>query len=191
MKTTKQTTLSNNPHEQPVHVLKRSMFFRCFAYFVATTIPIINCYLWWCLYFNPLPGLNTEPEYKIGMLALLVMASLICILLVAIVAAVGDIYFYERYVEIRRLLPFMKQHVIYYDKMHAHIPELAEFSDMMSFTLNRYETPPKVWKSPYTWLKAYHSESICFGHSKVTTFYDPEILEFVKTKAQSVNYHRF
>jgi len=45
---------------------------------------------------------------------------------------------------------------------------------------------PKFWKSPYTWLKASILDVIYFPLN-----YDFEILEFVKTKAQSVSYYNF
>ena len=118
MKTPARTTLPDNPYEQPVYEMKRSIFFGWGIYFAAATVPIINCYLWWLLCFDPLTRFTAQP----GALAVLVAVSLVCVLWVAIMIAAGDVYFYERYVEIRRFLPFMKQRIIYYDKMYIHIP---------------------------------------------------------------------
>ena len=88
----------------------------------------------------------------------------------------GDIYFYEGYVERRFLLP-VKPYVIDYDKMHVHI-----YVD--HFKLNSDRTLPKwydAWsKHPYDYIRVASSSRYC----------TPEILEFIKTKAQSVNYHK-
>jgi len=117
------------------------------------------------------------------------------ILILAPMIPVGDIHFYERYVEIRRLLPFMKRQVIYYDMMHVHIMEGTGL-----VILNHYETLPRFWKSPYTWLKIYYSDSILFYFitpetelpwkaSLLLLAANLEVVEFIKTKAQSVTYN--
>jgi len=207
MKITTRTTLPNNPYEHPVYEVKRSIFFKWSVYFAVATVPAITCYLWWFLYFNLPLQYIIEPGQKIGTLVLLVMVSLICILWIAIVAALGDVYFYEGHVEIRRFLPFMKRQVIYYEKMHVHMPtpmhtEYYEKMDIhmplpmyidwtprpVPVVLNHYETSPKLWKSPYAWLKAYHSESIGFSLASLSITSNPEVMEFLKKKAKSVNY---
>ena len=175
MKTTARTILPDNTHERPVYELKRK-WFRWNVYFASTTALLINCYYWRSFYFNPSPKLVKAGEPGTTMVIFLVMSSLAIIMAIVIMAALGDIYFYDQYVEIRRFLPFMKRLVIYYDKMHVHIRQDGPA------ILNYYETPPKFWKSPYTWLKIYHSESI-----KLPLNCGPKIFEFLKTKAQSAN----
>ena len=174
MKTSSRTTLPLNPHEQPVHEVKYGMIFRCYIYCAIVCALFFICDLCWECYLKLTSGLITKPAEEIITMA---MISLGCALWVLVMAKDGDMYFYERYVEIRRLLPFMKRHVISYDKMHVHISRRSGFVH-----LNHYETLPSPWKSPYTWLKVYNYESASFSGIS-----NPEILEFLKTKAQSVN----
>ena len=180
MKTTTRTTLPDSTHEQPVHELKLSKWARYLLYFMIVSLLFFGCFFWWFCYFNLSPELVKAGEPGAIAVIFLVMFSLGGIVYVASMATVGDIYFYERYVEIRRFLPFMKRLVIYYDKMHVHIGHMGRVN------LNHYETQPKFWKSPYTWLKASILDVIYFPLN-----YDFEILEFVKTKAQSVSYYNF
>ena len=185
MKTPKRTTLPINPSARAVHALKHSIFhgFAFYAVFCFCVYCVfLNC--WYC--WNP-----PAPE---GM-PVLVVSSMASILFLALMIPAGDIYFYERYVEIRRILPFMKRQVIYYDKMHVHITK-----GLGLVILNHYEIPPKFWDAPYTWVKIYYSDGIYFYfvHTPEANpprlFFqllleaDPEILEFVKTKARSVSY---
>ena len=93
--------------------------------------------------------------------------------------ASGDMYFYEQRVEMRHFLPFMKRRVIYYDKMHVHIMKNG------AIALNHYATWPKFWESPYTQFKATIFDQIGFS----SLFCNPEIREFLKTKAQSVSHY--
>ena len=193
MKTPARTTLPNNPRERQVHILKRSIIYGCILSCLVVYLTFTTCRGWWVFCFNP----PLEYVIKEEMLAELVMSSIGYILLLASAITVGDIYFYERYVEIRCLLPFMKRKVIYYDMMHVHIMERPGF-----VALNHYETPPKFWNTPYTWLKTYYSDSIYFyfvrttppetwlppGFSLLLLESNPETLEFAKTKAQSVSY---
>ena len=189
MKTTTRTTLPDNTHEQPIyevkhsHTLQSKLFIKYGFYFLATILLLVNVFMWKTDAFTKLIG----GAGGLGMAIRLVMMalfSLLSIFVLAIMATPGDIYFYERYVEIRRILPFMKRYVIYYDKMHVHIVEGTSF-----VILNHYETLPKFWKSPYTWLKAIYFANIGLANTRFTLFYDPKILEFVKTKAQSVTYY--
>jgi len=188
MKTPARTILPDNPHERPVHEVKHKKWS---FYFVVTVVIVVFCDYWWFFDFNPPPAHTT----KVEMLDVLIMYSMACVLYLAIMARAGDIYFYERHVEIRRFLPFIKRYIIYYDKMHVRIIKkkgLARYYDKINFSFNskdglvylkQYEALPKFWKSPYMWLKIATSESISFS-----SISNPEILEFVKTKAQSVNY---
>ena len=189
IKTPMRTTLPDNTHEQPVyevkhsHTLQSKLFIKYGFYFLATILLLVNVFMWKTDAFTKLIG----GAGGLGMAIRLVMMalfSLLSIFVLAIMATPGDIYFYERYVEIRRILPFMKRYVIYYDKMHVHIVEGTSF-----VILNHYETLPKFWKSPYTWLKAIYFANIGLANTRFTLFYDPKILEFVKTKAQSVTYY--
>ena len=187
MKTPARTTLPVNPRERQVHALKHGIFYRFafYAFFCLFVCGVFSlCWDCWIFYSNP-----PAPEGTF----LLVVGLMTCILYLALMIPVGDIYFYERYVEIRYLLPFMKRQVIYYDKMHVHITEGLDI-----VTLNHSLIFPNCADAPCTWLRTYCSEGIyfyLFNNQPVQRFYhllleaDPEILEFVKTKAQSVNYH--
>jgi len=185
MKTSARTTLPINSRERQVHALKHSIIYGCIFYctFVLSVYKtLLECWYLWILFLT-----------KGIMLGISLMPF---ILILAPMIPVGDIHFYERYVEIRRLLPFMKRQVIYYDMMHVHIMEGTGL-----VILNHYETLPRFWKSPYTWLKIYYSDSILFYfiHTPKThpprLFHrlllvsNPEIMEFIKTKAQSVTYN--
>ena len=180
IKTPARTTLPGN--EQPIYELKHpsryqetSRSFKCLFYFLAF-IFLFGSVLIWRVNVSGLIKAG-GPEMVIG-LVIVVIYPLACIMVLASMIGSGYIYFYERYVEIRRFLPFMKRLVIYYDKMHVHI------GNMGRVTLNHYEAQPKLWKSPYIWFKANFFDVIYFPLN-----YDFEILEFVKTKAQSVNYY--
>ena len=190
------TTLPNNTHEQPIYEIKCRKWFRWSVYFLAATAPLDYCYYWWSVYFNPSPELVKAGEAGTIVISL-VMSSLIVIGCLVLMARFGDIAFYEQRVEIRRLLPFMKRHVIYYDSMHVHITRVYN-----SVNLSHYETPPKFWESPYTCFKADFSDVIGFHLIRKTGLNvyhhinanglpiasNTDILEFLKTKAQSVNY---
>ena len=180
MKTSARTTLPVNPREgqHPLHEIKRNMLSRCSVYHAAIIAPLVICFNCWLLYFEPSFVFVTEKHEMVTQLVMVVMSSLAGIVWVAMAARVGDIYFYECYVEIRRILPFMKRKVIYYDKMHVHITKKEGL-----VSLNNYRTPPKFLESPYTWLKANFSDVIGFSIVGNT-----EVLEFVKTKAQSVKH---
>ena len=169
MKTPVRMTLPGNTHERPVHELKYGIISRCFVYGVIVLPLFVNCYLWWAL------------SRKTGeVIIMLAMISLGCILWVVVMSALGDIYFYEQYVEIRRLLPFIKGHVIYYDNMHVRINDPGG-----GVTLQHYQIPTKFWKSPYTWFKAN-----CFEVINIPRLlHVPETEEFVKPKARSVEYY--
>jgi len=99
------------------------------------------------------------------------------VLILYVVTMKPTVYFYERYAQIRRFLPFVKRHVIYYDEMHVHIVKKKGH-----VRLNHYRTLPKFWESPHTWLKANFLDAI-----NLPLNCDPKILEFVQTKALSVN----
>ena len=101
----------------------------------------------------------------------------------------GDIYFYERYVEIRLFFPFIKRRAMYYDDMHVHVMEHGKFTTMDHpvVTLSHYRTPPKFLKSPYAWFKMNIYDSFYFFFQ----FWTPALSEFLKTKAQSVSYYDF
>ena len=168
MKTTERTTLPDKTHEQPVYELKLS---RWLVYFGAVLLLLCNGFLWWLV---PFPELIKERA--LGTLIILVMLTLACIMSILMTPTYGDLYFYERHVETGSFLPFVKRKTIYYDKMHLYVRKDG------IVILSHFEARPKF--CPYTRLRAYHSESINLPRT-----YDPEILEFVKTKAQSVNYH--
>ena len=172
MKTPARTTLPDNPHEQPVYEIK-SKWFRYSFYFSLIYLLFIHCFFWWYIIYSD--SRPAEPPYVL--IAVTTPAAIVC---VAIISTLGDIYFYERYVEIRRFLPFMKRFVIYYDKMHVRVRKDG------IVTLNHYETQPKCWKSPYTWFKASFIDAI-----NIPLFSTPEIREFAKTKVQSVSYSWF
>ena len=175
MKTTMRTTLPDTMHEQPVHQLKLSKWVRYGFYSVAVLVPIGLGLSYFSMFerIGQSPSNQTMEVLIIGA-AIYLLSYIICIAIIGLLA--GDIYFYERYVEIRRFLPFMKRYVIYYDKMHVHI------SNMGHVILNHYKTQPKFWKSPYIWLKANFLYII-----NIPPICNSEIREFVKTKAQSVN----
>ena len=107
MKTSARTTLPDGTHEQPVHELKLSKWVRYLLYSAIVSWPIL---LGWG-YFNMFEEIG-QPSSNLGVeeLVICVAISLLgYIISVAVMAALsGDIYFYERYVEIRRFLPFMK-----------------------------------------------------------------------------------
>ena len=191
MKTPARTTLPINPRERQVHTLKHSIIYGCVFYFVFVLFvykALIQCWDWWLFCFNS-PAMVRPLEAHVAY-------SMILILILAPMIPVGDIHFYERYVEIRRFLPFMKRQVIYYDMMYVHIMEGTGL-----VILNHYETLPRFWKSPYTWLKIYYSDSILFYfiHTPNTRpprvfdylllYSNSEIMEFLKTKTQSVSYN--
>jgi len=70
----------------------------------------------------------------------------------------------------------MKPHVIRYDEMHVYILT-DDTGHSGNVTLSPYRTPPKFSD---------------FMFKRITLFrryYTPEVLEFLKTKAQSVNYY--
>ena len=113
--------------------------------------------------------------FFLGLVGLMFSSSSIIFLM-----SVGDIYIYEGYVERRCLLPFMNPYIIDYDEMHVHI-----YVD--HFKLSRDRTPPKRFKFPYEWLKA--NPYVYIRVASSSRYYTPEILEFLKTKAQSVNDH--
>ena len=118
-------------------------------------------------------------------LALVLDLGLLSVIIPCIVMPIigTNIYFYEQYVEARPVLQFVKRRVLYYDKMHVHIMK-NRFDTHYIVNLSYYETPPKFWKSPYAWLKASPSGAINF---KLDVDGNTKILEFVKTKAKSVN----
>ena len=175
MKTTERATLPENVHEQPAHELKLSKWVRYGLYYVAVSLPIG---LGWA-YFSMFEGIG-QPASNQTMEPLIICVAMSLLLYIigvpAIGLLVGDIYFYDRRVEMRCLFPFAKRKVIYYDKMHVHIRNMGRV------LLNHYETPPRFWKSPYTWLKANFIAAM-----NIALFANPEIQEFLKTKAQSVN----
>ena len=159
MKTTTQTILPDNNHEhkQPIYEVKRSRGVKIYAYFVAFIL--LFTYFYWG-----------------GGLILWISGAIL-------LASVRDIYFYEGYVETRSLLPsFMNREVISYDKMHVHIYKRHD-----RIRLNHYETLPKLWESPYAWLKTKFYPSILLACSP--RYCTPEMLEFIKTKAQSISYY--
>ena len=192
MKTPARTTLPINPRERQVHALKHSIIYGCIFYCVFVLFAykaLLQCWHLWIFFYNP-PATEGMPRADVTSLMMF-------IIILAPMIKIGDIHFYERYVEIRRLLPFMKRQVIYYDMMYVHIMEGTGL-----VTLNHYETPPKFWESPYTWLKTYYSDSIHLYFIHDPKAYPPravrlglllasnrEIMEFVKTKAQSINRH--
>jgi len=153
----KTTEQTDNTHEQPIHELKRSRWDKIGAYFFAFVLLFAGSLVTWVTLIISFLG---------GLY---------------LVRTFGDIYFYEGYVERRCIFPFMKPDIIYYEEMSAH------FDVMDSVYLSHYETWPKFWKSPYTWLKAKSYDSILIGY--YSRYYTPEILEFIKTKARSVSYH--
>ena len=178
--------MPDNAHEQPIYVLKypsrqnaqmTSSEFRCIFCFLAAMFLFLSFIMWRVKVpeFIEAGGL----EMAIG-LVISVISPLAFIMILVGASAAWDAYFYGQYVEIQRLLPFMERHVMYYDKMHAHV------SIMDHILLNHYETRPKFWKSPYTWLKANLLYVIY-----IPNFCDPEIQEFAKAKAQSVSHYSF
>ena len=192
MKTPARTILPDNPHERPVHEVKRGIIYRCYIYCLIIFGPFFIYEVLWEHYFKLTSGLIKKPVLEITVMAIL---SIGAILWVLEMVRAGDIYFYERYVEIRRFLPFMKRKIIYYDQIHVRIIKkegLDKYWDKLRLPISRYDgrvyldqhkTLPKFWKSPYAWLEIATSESIRFS-----AISNPEILEFVKTKAQSVDY---
>ena len=181
MKTTEQT---DNTHEQPIQVLNHpsrqkaqmtsETYGRCF-YFVVAMYLFSGVAVWRVKVLELIKVGGLEMVIGLVISVILVLAG---IMFLAMGVAAGNVYFYDRYVEIRRFLPFMKRHVMYYDKMHAHV------SVTDNILLNHYETRPKFWKSPSTWLKAN-----IFYIVYIPNFYDSEIQEFVKTKALSVSHY--
>jgi len=178
IKTTARATLpttmrTTNTHEQPVYELKPREL-RYGAYYLALIFLLLSCYMW---------GVEVPKLMKVGGLEMLIKLVMSVIFLPAgilMISILGDIYFYDRYVEIRRFFPFMKRYVIYYDEMHVRIMQNG------GVNLSPYRTPPKLLESPYTWFKANTSDFI-----GLTRYCTPEILEFVKTKAQSVSHCNF
>ena len=171
MKTTERT---DNTRELPIHELKRSKWYRYLFYFFAFC-PIVYVFT---------DFMNPTVE-KLGIYLLYLPAHIIMVAVEAFQQ--GDIYFYERYVEIHYLLPFMKPYVMYYDKMHIHISkDVAYGQDHLC--ISHYRTTPNFFESKFTFefiIKPPDYISL----SSPYYCYTPEILEFLKTKAQSVNYY--
>jgi len=184
MKTTARTTLPDNPHEQPIYEWKRS---RVPVYYFAIILLFVNGSLWGLIPFPELIKAGAPGMVLLVIPVIFLLLSIICMLMVS-VSTRGDVYFYEQYAESRGLfLPFVKQNIIYYDKMHVHIlkePDWIMEMKPVSGTLSYYETPPKLWS--YIRLRAYHSENIGFSLAL-----NSEVMEFIKTKAQSVSYYKF
>ena len=192
MKTPARTTLPDNPHERPVNEVKRGIIYRCYTYCLIIFGPFFIYEVLWEHYFKLTSGLIKKPVLEITVMAILSIGAILWVLRMA---RSVDIYFYDRYVEIRCFLPFMKRKVIYYDQIHVRIIKkegLDKYWDKLRFRnrrqdglvhLDQYKTLPNPLKSPYAWLEIATSESASFS-----AISNPEILEFVKTKAQSVDY---
>jgi len=184
MKTPERT---DKTHEQPVYELKP---IRGFVYCAAVLFLFVNGFLWWLIPFSQLIK-ESVPEIAIALGVLAIFLLPFIIMCIAAISGCGDVYFYEGYVERQALFPFAKRKVIYYDKMHVHIAKppdwvLAERAPSVIF--NHCEMLPKHWL--HSWLEEYHSENIIgLPYPSFGMFYDPKILEFVKTKAQSVSYY--
>jgi len=177
MKTTAQTTLPDNTHGRPIHEVKWSkwQYYLLSFFFVLFSWPIV------CVVFFYFMNPTVEVRMVNYLLVYIIFISGTAYHLLII----GDIYFYERHVEMRRFLT-LKKKVIYYDEIHVHIMTSGEYAmEGGTVTLSHYKTLPKFLKSPYTWFKVTTSEFISFPRADCT----PEILEFLKTKAQSVNYY--
>ena len=187
MKTPERTTLPDNTHEQPIYEVK--WWNKWYKYwlsfiFVISSLPILAPVFFY--FINPTIAINLLSCLKHPILAMIYL--LLCIRGVATtVLEIGDVYFYERHVEIRLFFPFMKRRVIYYDDMHVFVLGYGDLITMAECTvyLSHHKMSPKFWKSPYAWFKANYYDYICFPRTDCT----PEILEFLKTKAQSVNDH--
>jgi len=178
MKTTTRTTLPINPHEQPVREMKLK-WYRYLFYFMTVFVPSAYCFAYYDLFLKISPP---PSDFTVKQLVICLAISLLGLIIgiATLALALGDIYFYDQHVEMRRFLPFVKRSVIYYDKMHAHIWQNG------SVSLNHYETQPNFLKSPYTWFKANFIDAV-----NIPGFCKPEIREFAKTKAQSVSHYGF
>ena len=194
MKIPARTTLPKNPRERQVHALKHSIIYGCVFYCVFVLFvykALLQCWDLWLFYFNP-PVTQEMLRAHVTSPMIFILNLMIFILILAQMILVGDIYFYERHVEIRRLLPFMKRQVIYYDMMHVHIMGTG------LVILNHYEAPTKFWEPAYISLKTYHFDSIHFHFifnrpprvfRSLLLLSNYEIMEFIKIKAQSVSYY--
>jgi len=182
MKTTTRTTLPDSTHERPIHEVKWSKWY---LYLSSFGFVILS---WPIVYF-----VFSYPTLEEDLVIRMAIYLPVYIMFVAGMALqFRDIYFYERHVEMRRFLTFMKRRVIYYDDMHVHIMTYGEFARQGgTVNLSHYETWPCFWESPYAWFKANTYDLICFPRpiSFPRPYCTPEILEFLKTKAQSVSYY--
>jgi len=188
MKTTERTTLPDNTHERPIHEVKRSKWYKYWLSFVFVIVlwPIVGPVFSYSMN-NPIKAIYFLSYFTHP---IIVIYLLLCIIGVATTALhTADVYFYERYVEMRCFFPFIKRRVMYYDDMHVRVMEYGDFATMVHpfVRLSHYRTLPKFLKSPYAWFKMNISGSIYFP----LQFWTPVLLEFLKIKAQSVSYYNF
>jgi len=188
MKTPERT---DNTHEQQICLIYELKYGRSkfLAYFITAIILLSCCYLWGVEF----PKLIKSGVYNDGIVRLLMASTLSLLLIIFVMSISGDIYFYDQYVERQSFLPFIKPLVIYYDEMHVYILN-DDTAHRGHLTLSPYRTSPEFWKPQYKCIGLFPhpyrtSPKPSYPPYTCSPYYTPEILEFVKTKAQSFNYY--
>jgi hypothetical protein len=99
------------------------------------------------------------------------------------VFATGNVYFFEKHIELRPYLPFIRKRIVYYDGLHIRIREGRGI-------LLTNAIIPKWWKSPYTYWKIVSLNGFRIPFSSIG-LKNPEVLpqaiSIVREKATSVS----